>query len=384
MKTKFLAIVAAVCICLGATACNRNSVPTVDENILLVNGYDSQYDLDSLVFMGYLGRGELNRDAAYIRDGEGSLKITVTPHPLYAGRGYVYQALDRSEQGGADMSDLAYVDCASFYLYNANEGTRRVGVKRVYAFNEKEGNTESSMTYFELQPGWNRIVYDTERVNIAAADDGSRRAIALEFFFDRGETDETYYLDRLILHRTSTRPQDVVKSEWANEICSFDAKWQVEQLVPAAWAGQSYKPELSFNTDPKFTSTGRGGSLHAFYPGDKEGGYLAFQFPQTYLDGFPFAQYGNKAKLCFDVYSPPEDGANRIYLVLATPNVEYYNMGHSVRAGEWTTIELSVEEIMNNRRNTTAGFADTTRIMITLYSSKEDRTLYFDNFRMEV
>ena len=384
MKTKIIAIFAAVCMCFCASACNRNIVPTTDENILVVNGYESQYDLDSLVFMNYLGRGELNRDAAYIKEGAGSLKVTVTPHPLYAGDGYIYQALDRTEQGGADMSNLAYVDNASFQMYNANTGTRRIGVKRIYVFDDREGHTESSTEYYTLQEGWNGILYNIERSEISVDGEGARRVIGFAILFDRGETDETYYLDHMILHKTSKKVRDREQTEWTNEICSFDARWQVAQLQTLAWSGQSHKPELSLNTDARFVSNGRGGSLHARYPGDKTGGYLSFRFPQTYLQGFPFGEYGNDAKLCFDVYSPRENGASRIYLVLAGESVEYYNRGHSLFVGGWTHVSLSVSEIMNNRRNTLEGFSDTRTIMITLYSSTEDRELYFDNFRMEL
>ena len=381
---KFAVLFLVVCFAvLPASACG--SMPSESEKetqTVVVNAFDTQTDFDTMQLCGLLGKSSLNTDARYVKSGKGSMQVTVASKPLENKVGFLYQGMRQDNIGRTDLSDFAAFDNMRLQIYNTSTESKRVGIRLVYVY-DQDGNTESTTTWYTLQPEWNAVVYNIDRTNIPVGESGIRKVAGVSLYFDRDETDTVYYLDEWVMHRTKKTVPDLVMTVEPNEICSFDKKWQVEQLERFQWVPSYCQPDFTYNTDLQYTVNGAGGSLKVMLTGGNGGNYPGFFLNRQLTKAFDFGRYGKYDCLCYDVYTPEENGVKELNVLLHVEGYEYFVGSTPLVQGGWTHVEWRVEDIESRGRVLGATFADVRYISFTAHEATYDRLYYLDNIRMK-
>ena len=365
---KFAVLFLVVCFAvLPASACG--STPSESEKetqTVVVNAFDTQTDFDTMQLCGLLGKSSLNTDARYVKSGKGSMQVTVASKPLENKVGFLYQGMRQDNIGRTDLSDFAAFDNMRLQIYNTSTESKRVGIRLVYVY-DQDGNTESTTTWYTLQPEWNAVVYNIDRINIPVGESGIRKVAGVSLYFDRDETDTVYYLDEWVMHRTKKTVPDLVMTVEPNEICSFDKKWQVEQLERFQWVPSYCQPDFTYNTDLQYTVNGAGGSLKVMLTGGNGGNYPGFFLNRKLTKAFDFGRYGKYDCLCYDVYTPEENGVKELNVLLHVEGYEYFVGSTPLVQGGWTHVEWRVEDIESRGRVPDATFADICYISFTAH-----------------
>ncbi len=394
---KIVSVIMSALICfglIGVAGCidkeeTPQNAPTVEtpSKIGKVNPFDTQKQLSSVQMFGYLGKAELNKDAAYIKEGEGSMKVTVESDPIANESPFFYQGLDQTPISRANFTNFDYVSHVAMEVYNAQEETSRIGLRLIYKYDSWGDTKQSIITWFDLTPGWNAVEYVPGREYITLNGDGIRFVESIALVFERGEEDTVYYLDDLRQYQTNIAPSTIIKQLAENEICSFDHKWQSMSLGNLYWVDAKMQPIVEFNLDPKYTATGSGGSLKLTFPADSKDdiSWPGIIIPSTSLETIDFSVYDDNDVLCIDAYTPEGKSADSFTLLLLGPNTStYFQQSQRLKAGAWTNFRITVGEIRKKDTNSRVDFEDTDAIEITVSGRTREQVLYLDNIRMEV
>ncbi len=381
-----------VCAAAGCGGDDQAPAPVSDGKILL-NGFENNADLDTVLMYGMLGIVSVNKDEAYIKEGEGSAKIMVESDPFLDGAPYLFQATALTERG-LDYTEFSKTGYITFDLYNAQDSEREIALQLVH------GDRSSGLKkWITLQSGWNEIRYVVDRTYIpASAGTGGveeRIVKGINIHFRRAaktEPNEYYYLDNLKLHQTKTAVEQINMTLNANEILSFDKKWQVGMLSFGSWMAQSMLPNLSTVFLPDAPE--RGGVLKIDQPegyGDAKdtGHYMGFEVSEELLSQVAWESYDEDAKLCFDVYAPAQNGIYLVNLELQDDaGRKYYKKDFTIPPDTWTEFKISVKDLNAGRvdvPNSANCFANTNAFIFCYHEVKGPaRELYVDNFRMEI
>lgn len=99
---------------------------------------------------------------------------------------------------------------------------------------------------------------------------------------------------------------------------------------------------------------------------------------------FPWEQYKDTDRLCFDVFSPAENGIGSLFFSMYADSQRYFNARIETIPGEWLTVSFSVAQL-NENIGVTGGFSKTEQLFIRWGENIiGDRVFYLDNIRMEV
>ncbi len=360
----------------------------------IVNPYETQLQLSTMQIWGYLGKAELNQDNSFVKSGKGSLKIEVESNPFVYEAPCVYQALNQTPINGKAHNDFTEVTHISVDVYSAETQTTRIGVGLVYFWNSNDRNntSQSTTTWIDVQPGWNKIVYTVNRESIIQTDiiaeDGTTIRVPyvqyISFWFERGEADKVYYFDDLKLHKTGTPMTVIDDVREKDEICTFDQGWQVTSLQCFPWLSTDLFPTLELNTDLQYTQYNRGGSLKMTLPVEAGGRYTGVNITDAYLDKMDFTQYSDDDYLCFNFYTPIENPVDFAVVQLFTSSNEniFFSRDYPIVAGKWMTVRLSIGELRNGPTPQTN--IDNCQIMqVASYTKATVGILYVDNIRVE-
>lgn len=385
---KILAFVLSSFLVLGACACandgeNENKT---NSNIVLINGFENVAEMDTLTNYGVLGKVSLNKDSAFVKSGKASAKVTVTADPYKTAAPYLLQAfnLQKREENHTDFSNAAFV---TMQVYNPQSETMRIGVQLAYQ------QTSSMQEYYELAPNaWTQIKYNVTREYIpkVASLNNIPYVSGVRLNFERPDEDTTFYVDDLYLYKTTTPYVDVVMRLNKNEICSFDAGWQVAMTTLEKGSLDILMPSVALETE--LTSTGSGCSMKIMAPAGLADYTVTERWPGISLNVemlklVNWASYPATAKLCFDVYAPVVNGVDEVWLSAYSDGARYFSgPAEKVAPGRWTTISYTVAEM-----NATWEYTEERNFATTSYLSLRwgehpgnDRILYLDNFRMEM
>ena len=386
---RLLTLFLVFCTLFALTACGEKAPQGGGDErqaIVLINGFEDISEMDTLTNYGVLGKVSLNKDAAYVKSGEGSAKVVVTSNPYKVASPYLLQNFNlmKREENYTDFSDVAFV---TMQVFNPSSETKRVGVQLAYTY------TNGIREYFDLAPNaWTLVKLNVIREYIPKLDTMNDMLFVggLRITFDRPQEDATFYLDDLYLYKTESEYTDVVMSLKKHEICSFDEGWQVALSVLEKGTFDLLMPTVS--QESEITSTGSGSSIKIIAPAGVADYQTTLRWPGVALNEemlklFDWGSYPDTARLCFDVYAPLENGVDEVWLSAYTDGRRYYSgPPEKVIPGKWTTISYTVGEMNATYEYTEEhNFAHTTYLVVRWGEHPgADRTLYMDNFRMEM
>lgn len=388
MKKKFITFLLAFCTVFGLSGCDLFSGDQTEKkkDIVLVNGFEDVSEMDTLTNYGVLGKITLNKDSSFVKSGEGSAKVVVTADPYKVASPYIIQNFNlmKRDETYNDFSDVAFV---TMQVFNPQSETLRIGVQLAYTY------TNGMREYYDLAPNsWTQVKLNVVREYIPklASMNDMLYVEGLRITFDRPDVDTTFYLDDLYLYKTETEYTDVVMSLKKHEICSFDSGWQVAMAVLEKGTFDLLMPTVSIESEIRSTNTGA--SMKIIAPAGVADYTTTLRWPGVALNEemlklVDWASYPDTAKLCFDVYAPLENGVDEVWLSAYSDSRRYYSgPAEKVIPGKWTTISYTVGEMNATYEYTEEhNFAHTTYLVVRWGEHPgEDRTLYLDNFRMEM
>lgn len=386
MKRLFCILLSLIAA-FAASACSDPAAADAGtaETVGLVNGFEGQTDLDTVMLYGALGRVTVNDDAAYVREGAASARVTVSASPYKDAIPYLYQAL-ALEKKEKNFTDFSRTQAVSVDVYNAGSAPSRVALQLVYP------SGAGKRVWTTVQPGWTTVQLTVQREYIPKATDSADSELpvnGVRIVFERGEADGVYYLDALKVYFTDRPYTPILMTLGENEICSFDESWQTELAVGSDGGLEALAPVLEQVSD--VTADGIGSALRIEAP-PGTGSYTSTQrWPgvslcQKMLTLVPWTLYPGSARFCFDVYAPEADGVDEIWLSLYSGSTRYFVSDTiPVRRGVWQTVSYTVSDINAQLKSTASNFASTTEIVVRWgEQTGAVRYLYLDNFRMEL
>ena len=372
---------------VGSSCGETQSIEKKESTMVELNGFESHLELDSILFLGFLGKMQLNKtETDYIVSGEASAKLTVDSDPNKAEIPQLRQATNLLRKD-MDLSDFSFVKFVSLEIYNAQAESRDFEMQLVFS----TGNGPSEK--FELKPNaWTTVHYAVDREYIPTAVDAfgneSLPVDGINMTFERNQTeDEVYYLDDMRIYKTSMPAMPVTMELKENEFCSFDNLWQVKLVEKTDWSYTDVMPEFSYSSEN--TATGKGGSLCMRAPAastNSYGGFAGVVFNKNMINMFPWAAYDDNDCLTFDVYSPKEGGIKKLWFnMYGSTTSRFFVKELDLPGGKWTTFSFPVSELNGQGTATELdNFAVTSLINITYMANMEGGVVYIDNIRMEV
>ena len=374
--------------CFAHTEKMVNAEDAVKENpILIVNDYEDATDLNSMMMYSVLGKVETQKDANYVSHGESSAKITVAKD-VYNGnynqsKPYLFQAMS-VEKYGVDYRDFTFVQCVEFDIYNASTEEQRVGVCLRY-----NRDSVGSLEWRALAPqAWTTVRYNVTRelLPTTVSNGITKRIVAgINLSFDRELEDTVYYLDAMRIYRTNSPVgSSAASSLKEHEISAFEQQWQVNALYVS---GGVVAPQ--FTLSKAFSSDG-GSSLRIETAASSSSYYYVDVMQEKLFPDLSLKQYTNDDYLCFDVYSPTQEGYSggmTIYIYTKIAGGYLHSVGYTIAPGNLLHVRIPVKDINQSPASLETGepnvFAYMNRIRIGLSTSTEKFVLFMDNIRIE-
>lgn len=372
--------------CLFAFASNDKSQK--ENPIVVVNNYETNDDLNSVMMYGVLGKIEVQNDKKFVSYGNASAKITVMKD-VYQGNfnsnnPYMYQAM-KVEKYGTDYTDFSFIQCVEFDIYNATETTQRVGIYLRYAM-----NSYGVKEWRELAPqSWTTVRYFITRELLPQTVDAdgniTRIVTGICLCFDRQINGAEFYLDAMRLYRTNTPVGEAETGSITaeNEICSFSAQWQVNAIAFAG--GNTVTPSLSLSK--AFSSDG-GPSMRI--ETNSKGGFY-FDINKTNIfSNVVLKNFGTGDYLCFDMYSPKESGYSgkiNIFIYASASTAYVYSTEFNLSSGSLVNYRIPIKDINESEVSKATEipniFSYLSVIRFGMSVSNQKCVAYLDNVRIE-
>ncbi len=394
---KVLLTFLSILLCFSAVACKRTeesssqgATPQEESKsaVVVFNDFENQKVFNTVGVNGYLGKCELNDDKAYVTSGEKSMKLIVSSNPYYAGNGSLYQSLNHAPLGLGNYTNLNEISHICLDVYSEQEEDRTIGIQLVYEYRDYKDSPKSMVEWFTVSKGKNVIEYAVSR-ELINLDIGDVRFVeAIEIFFERGETDEVYYLDAFRMYKTKVPASSFTVKLQEDEICLFDYKWQFSYLTNRTYVQSDMQPIFEFNTEPSYTVSGSGGSLKVTFPAAEKNDvyYPAFYVGHDLMKLVDLSLYDDNDLLCVDIYSATPEGMD-VFLLLtgeAWDTQEFLVKTVALSYGKWINFKISVGDLNAMRTKDNLTFEDTCFLGFSVSSKTWAQTAYFDNIRMEV
>lgn len=396
---KLLLIFLSVILCFSAVACSATEQSSLSQDddaqgsnsssaVIVFNDFENQKVFNTVGMNGYLGKCELNEDKTYVTSGENSMKLTVSSTPYYQGNGSLYQSLNHAPLGLGDYTNLNEISHICLDIFSEQAEERTIGIQLIYEYNDYKDSPKSMIEWFTVFKGKNVIEYAVSREMIDLDIGDVRFVEAIEIFFERGATDEVYYLDAFRMYKTKVPAASFSVKLREDEICLFDYKWQFNYLTNRSYVQSDMQPIFEFNTDPSYTVSGSGGSLKVAFPEAPKNDihYPAFYVGKDLMKLIDLSLYDDNDLLCVDIYSDTPEGMDLFMLLTgeAWDTQEFLVKSIGLTYGKWVNFKISVGELNAMKTKDNLSFKDTCFLGFSVGSKTWRQTAYFDNIRMEV
>lgn len=362
----------------------------ISENIevlqkIVVNDFENSADMGMLTIGNKLGKVQLQNNTDYVKSGNKSAKVSVIGNSAWESP-YMYQTFSLEDH--AEYSDFTRNVKMTLWIYNDDDIDHMLQAE--YSFSQGSlGKTETELKARQ----WTMFTYEVDRQYLPFDETGEYYPCnGIYFYFELSKSSEPYdlYFDELALYRTNKGFNKNVMYLDEHEICSFDHDYQ-HSLITSAGDYPDVEPGLEISQDFaqgeedfNLKVTAKAGDT----PWEAGGGWPGIEINPMILEMFDFSAYDDTDEFCFDVYSPVENGLEKIWLTFENSlSQRFYQGGEiSLTSGEWMTVRFSVAELNANAEQPERyGFYDTRRIIIRWGEfTDKDRLVYFDNFRMEL
>lgn len=379
---KIFAILLSACMLIPTfvfSGCKNNE--SEEKGYAMLNDFESNDEFDLLRLFGVLGKVEKNTKSEYITSGKTSAKITIDATPYKKQAPYMEQAFDLVKKG-EDYRNFNNVSAISFDVYNTSKSTISMGLQLTYE--ESNGMKQSYL----LPHGWTTVSFTVKREYIPQTTDTDGITAPwvenLRIAVDRTEQDCVLYMDNMRIYKAQKAQTEVRRHLIDNEICSFDREWQTAMVTPSAEKATLLP---SFMPSYEVTSTGKGASLRIETSASEfEGGsYPGVELGEDILQTINWKNFPENAVLCFDMYSPEENGVDIVWLSAYTDTMRYYVSDEiALIPGKWQTFSVSVKEMNKQLNHKDYNFEKTTSLVFRWAEhTNPSRVVYFDNVRME-
>lgn len=382
MKKLLVLVLSAICLMM-MFGCDKNN-ESKSSAVVTVNAYeDFRADVDPLVPLNYFGNVKLNEDKTFVKQGEKSLKLTITGDKTQKGlaRPMLRQPLNLV-MNDVNVQDLTKVKKFTLSVYN----TKSEDVKMYVSLKFKEGNNGEKE--YTLKSGWNDITYLVNSSSLGVIYTVTECYGLLFSFNTPSDEADVVYFDNLLAYTTDEeyKAQDLNLEE--GEIALFDQIYQ-EYIVYPKMRHPNFAPKLSISGEKKI----KGNALKVeLVPNDgtfdtKQEAYSGFGISSLYMKNVGMEKYADDDVFTFSVYN---SGTKRQRLFLELFNQKgtvYYKYTQIfVNPGEWYTFEETIREldesIMGGTKNNATGSAGEIYISWEIHSLLEPNVLYFDEFKV--
>lgn len=373
-----------ICIVLAlfvsaSSSVSENSEQPVNK-VLVLNSYESQSELDTMVITGVLGTVKLNSDVVF--NGSYSAEVRVIYDPFKTGQPTIYQAT-KLEKRGEDYSDFTRVSTVALQVYNAQSDVKRIGIQLVYS------SGTSNPSFYDLAPdSWTLIKHNVAREYIPKGEDNKLTVEGVHFLFDRpANADDIFYIDDVSLYQTNLPVLEVEQTLTSegnvDEICSFDNQWQFEKLETECSGDESLVPEIIWTREKTSKAGGAAVRLNTT-PAVDYSKWPSLNIPSALTSMVDWAKYDDNDLFCFDVYAPTESGLCAFSLAMYSSSYRYFYKQFYIPAGQWVTITIPVGEINDSPEYTVEYNFTRTRTIKFAYIEHpgEAKTLFIDEVRM--
>lgn len=251
MKKLCMAIALLVLSSFMLFSCDDGQEETRQSNSVILSTFSDIYELRTFLYSGFY-KAEINRESEYITEGDTSARFIID--------GGNPQFMLFTDTEWTSMRDFTMVQAVTLDIFNADDEPHNFWL----SLTTREGGSGSSRaTYiektYELQPGYNDVVYTIERDVASQICDMEN----VEYFTFRFEgTDEgvySVYADNFRAYTTDQPVQQLSKEYRENEIIFFDDKVDRYFVSPnTTFVSSASAPALSICRDPRYVKSGTG------------------------------------------------------------------------------------------------------------------------------
>lgn len=382
---KFIAVVLVAAFAVTGAACQKSAGSGGNSMSTVLSPFESYVPDITLIRMSEtFGRISLNSDKRYVKSGEHSVKV----QPL--GPEWMWIPT-YSEHYDFDYTDFSRVDCVVTDVYNPGESaTVRVGlVSGVESVTVFSRIAEQSFT---LGTGWNTLRYyiDPSAVGLQNADLSDIEGVYYAFSPDVTASDVSddtaaFYFDKTtLLYRSSPHPAPERVTFADGEILNF------EHAYDKYFIANDFNIEMGIVRAADYGLDAPGGTkvLRLVLPAENSGIWRYYlKITGSCLNagalGKLTAEEFDRATLKWDSYSNYNSSFNVVTMfnVGTSLNNSYANANFP-KYHEWTTHEVKLTDIVE----AVPGWRDNmgTLVFSVKADAKEERELFFDNFRVEL
>lgn len=370
----------------GFTACTPETPQ--ETNVVLADFERFEPDFQLTRISRYFGAVRVNTNKDYVKSGKTSAQVLPLGHVPSGSQPWIYWQLS-STRFEYNYSDFSYFKNVSLWIYNAQDETVEIELGFVEKLIEVN---DISMIPGEMQrvkPGWNKLVYypDLDALNLVC-DVSEFVGVYLEFphtpSYDL-EDAPVYYVDDVVLKKAPEKQQvkDLIQLD-QGEIAYFDKDWQQSMTILNP---EGSNPEISIvKASQEGISLMDGRTEESMLklitnPGGAEDGWPSIEIPSRVIKkcgitGKSRTERDNY-RFEFDVYSVDKD----LYLypefgITGWRSWKAYN--HLAKQGQWTTYSIRLSDLPSGTYGDLSGI----RVRWKNYFENEQRTFYFDNFRL--
>ena len=341
---KAIAYLLTALFCLSAAGCegkNKESVASVAEDgIITLYDFESWEELSAFAFRYEFGRATINRDKAYVKSGDASMKVeisakTQTPYILF------YPGFEPVEK-----SDFTDVDRITLDVYNPED--REISVwlsldtRSAYGF---EMNT-TGKEFVLRKNSWNKVVYQINRESLTKAF-SLEEVMHIALRLDTTEDAYTLYFDNMQI-RTGEKQKEYKSQRKTDELLFFEDDRDIDFFNCSTYYFVKYLyPLLDVNLDPNYCTEGRK-SMRVRIPISD---LTVFPMVELQVDAIDSAAFKDAKAISLDIYN-----ANAKRLPVDIHMRDFYSTsGGSPKADikrqvwlnayEWTTVIFTREEL---------------------------------------
>lgn len=341
---KAIAYLLTALFCLSAAGCegkNKESVASVAEDgIITLYDFESWEELSAFAFRYEFGRATINRDKAYVKSGDASMKVeisakTQTPYILF------YPGFEPVEK-----SDFTDVDRITLDVYNPED--REISVwlsldtRSAYGF---EMNT-TGKEFVLRKNSWNKVVYQINRESLTKAF-SLEEVMHIALRLDTTEDAYTLYFDNMQI-RTGEKQKEYKSQRKTDELLFFEDDRDIDFFNCSTYYFVKYLyPLLDVNLDPNYCTEGRK-SMRVRIPISD---LAVFPMVELQVDAIDSAAFKDAKAISLDIYN-----ANAKRLPVDIHMRDFYRTSGGspkadlkrqvwLNADEWTTVIFTREEL---------------------------------------
>ena len=329
---------------------NTSSAVILNEGEVNIFNFETKDELRSFSYPDINGKGLLNTDSKYIKNGNASMYLECAGYPS---RGestrpnVVMPVTKRVGIGEYEPLDITYYDEFRFDIFNASD--REINIDLSV---QDMNNVIGSVKKVTLQPNeWTTIDEELDLDSLAVTQsvnvDKIRNIILYQDNLTVNQTRSKLYIDNLIFREGNEKyipPFNRLQRE-STEIADFDDENYISLFKTVMAFDEETAPVYTFNSDPKYISQGSG-SMKVVTKGNEGADNVAWPGisiqGKDKLNNINLTQY---EAIAFDVYND-SDRELRLVFMLNDGFKVFDGIPSFIPSKSWAYIYIPVQSIL--------------------------------------